>query len=455
MSMTIYGFYEMNFVNDRFGVEICTHMYWLEPCLTDMAQIDNLQGGKIRLLDKNDIRNLKIEVPELSYENCVRKDTVVSTVIDIRPEQFPTATENGTIIHWEERIRATFHECFELKRFPYDMHHLNMVLRLKSKVDQNLGRYMQPLAAISQRDDSDNSVVLKKGVALPEWRIYRPKEQHKWEEREGAFWRVQGIVRRKHNFFTKNILVQTGALATFGLMAFCQPISDLSVRSRNLLALMLTMVAFKFLVSNSLPKVSYFTLLDIYMTVCTYFLLLILALSSILAYFHTEGIVWPGYEPRKESIHRIEVADRVLFYVFLVAWPLFNLCFYKYVQRLIAQTCEYTGKEIVREPDDSWTPERIRRSQALGPPMPNVKVLSDRSQQRQQTESLSFDDLAVVKKTTTTASDMSSAAITNEIRQRTQRVHEAIEEEHEANMQHQHNQDIEMEIDVAGGALAD
>jgi len=364
MSCTIYNFFSLDLVNSRFGAEIGVHMYWLEPHLTDIDEINrSVPGGdKVKVLDAQDVSELRINVPELSFENMFKKDISIATVMDVRPGSFPTGGQNGTIVHWEERVRATFYEEFELQKFPYDTQELSMVMRLNSKKDLNLGRYIRPIAAVCPGGPKDNSVQLKH-FTLPEWRIYHPHQQSRWSAKEGALWRVQGIVRRRHNFFTKNIMVQSGALASFGPMAFCQPTSDLSVRSRNLLALMLTMVAFKFLVANSLPKVPYFTILDIYMTVAAYFLLGILLCSSVMAFLHNDGILWAGYQPSDAQIWKVEVADRIFFYVAICFWIAWNVSYIRYIRNIISDTCRCVGDEVKAKVDTSWDPANVAKTE--------------------------------------------------------------------------------------------
>ena len=62
---------------------------------------------------------------------------------------------------------------------------------------------------------------------------------------------------------TWNVPLQCGLLSALGLISFLTPTTDLSDRSDMIFSLMLTMTAFKFVISDSLPKVPYFTLLDI------------------------------------------------------------------------------------------------------------------------------------------------------------------------------------------------
>ena len=54
------------------------------------------------------------------------------------------------------------------------------------------------------------------------------------------------------------------ALSLLGLLAFTMPIDDISGRVNTLLTLILTSVAFKFILAGALPKVPYNTLLDYY-----------------------------------------------------------------------------------------------------------------------------------------------------------------------------------------------
>jgi heme/copper-type cytochrome/quinol oxidase subunit 2 len=78
------------------------------------------------------------------------------------------------------------------------------------------------------------------------------------------------------------------AICSLSFTAFAIPREDLGDRMSIVLTLLLTAVAFKLVIADSLPKVSYFTALDTYMNAM--FLLLFMVCLSWLACHHAFGV---------------------------------------------------------------------------------------------------------------------------------------------------------------------
>ena len=92
--------------------------------------------------------------------------------------------------------------------------------------------------------------------------------------------------------YSSNVLLVMGLISTLALGAFGEKPSDemLGTRSGIVLTLQLTTIAFKFVIADSLPKVSYDTTLDIYMNMCSIFLGIVFFENAIVARFGEMGI---------------------------------------------------------------------------------------------------------------------------------------------------------------------
>jgi len=122
------------------------------------------------------------------------------------------------------------------------------------------------------------------------------------------------------------------------------------------LTLMLTAVAYKFIVASSLPQVSYLTLIDTYVLACFLFMLLI----------SLENVVWPaitaalGGEEPFDEIH--------IMFIFLGSFTLFNLAYLGRVLYLLAkrrgrQGEKRSGFEEARTLGLKW--ERVGKEKPL------------------------------------------------------------------------------------------
>ena len=86
-------------------------------------------------------------------------------------------------------------------------------------------------------------------------------------------------IRRKFSFFMSNIVLLLSLISFLALGPFCVPQTEIGDRMSIIFTLLLTAVTFKFVVSQSLPRVSYQTLLDQYVLSC---ILYIFAMSVII-----------------------------------------------------------------------------------------------------------------------------------------------------------------------------
>merc|ERR1719310_1783428 len=72
-------------------------------------------------------------------------------------------------------------------------------------------------------------------------------------------------------------------IATLSLGVFVVPIEKYPERMSIILVLMLTSVAFKFVVGEDLPKTPYFTTLDLYMAFCFLFMTVVTLENTLVA----------------------------------------------------------------------------------------------------------------------------------------------------------------------------
>ena len=86
-------------------------------------------------------------------------------------------------------------------------------------------------------------------------------------------------IRRKFSFFMSNVVLLLSLISFLALGPFCVPQTEIGDRMSIIFTLLLTAVTFKFVVSQSLPRVPYQTLLDQYVLAC---IIYIFAMSVII-----------------------------------------------------------------------------------------------------------------------------------------------------------------------------
>jgi len=116
---------------------------------------------------------------------------------------------------------------------------------------------------------------------MVEWEMLLPLVQRDKNSPPHKVSKVLFPVRRLSWFYMQNIVLMMFILTSLGLLAFTMDVSDLGSRVSTVLTIILTAVAFKFIISDNLPKVQYNTAIDYYVLACTISLALMAALSVV------------------------------------------------------------------------------------------------------------------------------------------------------------------------------
>ena len=155
------------------------------------------------------------------------------------------------MIMWNCGYRITCREIFELEAFPFDCNDLTLQLRLNDpqtwdKFDLTIQIVQFNKAALYQTEYDICAPCIERG-----------SPNHKVSD-------VHLRVSRLAQYYVQNIVVMMFSLSLLGLLAFIMEVQDLGDRVSTVLTVILTAVAFKFVIDGSLPKVPYNTVIDYY-----------------------------------------------------------------------------------------------------------------------------------------------------------------------------------------------
>ena len=187
---------------------------------------------------------------------------------------------NGGMIMWNYATKATFKEIFHVRHFPFDDH------RLRIELQQDSSRTW---------DTFDLTVcnVLMHRTALEqqEWTIRSPKVMRGSPSHRTSY--VHLTISRKSSYYTTNIFAIVVMIAFMSFFCFLVPVEEIANRVNIVITLILTTVAFKFSISNSVPKVGYSTHLDTYLFCSMFHLFFVATISAIcnlMPYAFSNGI---------------------------------------------------------------------------------------------------------------------------------------------------------------------
>jgi len=188
--------------------------------------------------------------------------------------------DNAPAVTLTMRVTGTFREQFELGWFPFDTQPLNLIVTSKHRAN-----------VFSLYGEQEASRVRTEYMVLPEF-LMSPVQF--CVARTGGHTDLvslsypllyMGVVaKRRHGYYSWNVFLPTLLLTAMAISTFAVPATDVADRLSVILTLVLTAVAFKFVVSQSLPNIPYNTFLDWYVLISFLLLMLIVIDVSVVGF---------------------------------------------------------------------------------------------------------------------------------------------------------------------------
>jgi len=214
---------------------------------------------------------------------------------------FPTAHEHHIIeskvvvmdphIDFVMKVAGTFFEVMELEAFPADFQELTVNLSLSVANEgicpvqfRNLleqGGHL--VATVNTSSFSMSNMWSLADVACVKAGVIRPMEQTSY-----PCLSIKSLAARRQGYYIFNVVLPLGGLQLLGCFQFLLPgefgpgVAD---RVSFSVALLLTSAAYKLYVSDSLPDISYLTLIDRYVLVNFFSQIMMIIPSIVLGFF--------------------------------------------------------------------------------------------------------------------------------------------------------------------------
>ena len=184
-------------------------------------------------------------------------------------------TEDGRNFRLSWSLIGKFGEAFELQDFPFDSQDFTVSMNIRYP---NKGLKMVLVT-------SDNSRIMPKALSLVQHAWRNPK-MHLWEEvvpNRNATAVSRHVLNatlsmnRVPNYYFSNVILPICIITTLSASSFFIPPYDVSSRLSTTLTLVLTAVAYKYVVAQMVPPIGYDTVLDRYVMLCFIFLSFVVA----------------------------------------------------------------------------------------------------------------------------------------------------------------------------------
>jgi len=184
---------------------------------------------------------------------------------------------------WRRNISdAVFYEKYELKNFPYDIQEMTInVLCTHPRTRVKL---------VSHKCYRSSCSVLKDKILLPEWN-YLGMRCSVGDDKSGRFSKFifQAELKRIPDYFIKSGQLVFTSMTVVSFLVFGIPAEHDSIGERLAYGstMLLTTIAFKWLISEKIPNLPYDTYLDDYSQWCYYIQVLIILVNGCMIFVRT------------------------------------------------------------------------------------------------------------------------------------------------------------------------
>lgn len=252
VTVSINEILEIDTLNDCYTVKLRLYMMWpvdLHALGMETVAAKAQATGHHANMSENEISTFKerYDLPEISLFNAIETD-------DSDPESIRVygGDEGNTALLWNKGYKFKCMESFELQDFPFDHQDLQLNFRQNNSKTWDLF------------DLTVNIVQFhKNSLTLSEWTVCEPQIKRGSPSHKETT--VSLKIKRHYLFYIQNIILTQTSLSLLGLLTFAMDLTDIGTRVGTILQLILTAVAFKFILAQSLPKVPYNTIIDWYM----------------------------------------------------------------------------------------------------------------------------------------------------------------------------------------------
>jgi hypothetical protein len=242
----------------------------------------------------------------------------------------PSSQEHMYDYTFKYRGKGVFAEEFELQRFPFDEQFLNIsmsVLKSRHLVTLQANEQYPSTFVCSNFQMGNIYAVAYEDLVLTTKTFSNAKESASGLVYPRFAFSI--LLVRKPMYYITNIAIPMMVLTYLAFLSFAVSFDgsrlDTSDRLSITLTLLLTAVAYKFVVASAIPQVSYLTLLDQYISFCFGFICIIMIENAIYPYLETR---------RGWNIGRKE--ENYVFYVLIGLFTVINAIWLIWTWRMLA-----------------------------------------------------------------------------------------------------------------------
>jgi len=313
--------------DETYQVRFRLYVVWAPPLNSlfekHVSSAKEKSSGYISLTqDEVDEFVKSITIPEISFPAAISTENT-------DPPSIRVYSKFGGFALWNAAYTIDHAHTFDLRRFPFDVHDMPF------RVAQNNG------LTWSLFDLTVQSVQFHRdALESTEWTIRQPRIKRVSTKQSKIILQVE----RKSSFYIQNIVGIMSALSILGFSVFAMDEESLPDRVNTILTLLLTAVAFKFAIGDSIPKVGYNTIFD------RFFLMNMLCMFKVIFVC----VIWSLFEEPVDTMlsGTMFTLNRILFFSSFAIFVIMNILWICLVKQ--KRSGEHKAPKIALEKNRNW-----------------------------------------------------------------------------------------------------
>ena len=240
ISFLIYSIRDLNTGDSTFSADLGLFLNWFDQSVVSEPE----QKSEKELIDS-------IKTPPFKMVNAISEEIYRENIRLVDKSK-------GEINNFQCR-RGVFHNNYNLRRFPFDSQTLCFFVKSNRTLEES--NYQSEYGKSYKHETYYNNECDK----ITGWRLDPSKcTQHLLYFNNSSFYVISMHYDRTTLFFLMNVFFPIFVLILLDFSCYAIELSDYNSRLNVSLIVLLTLAAFRFSLSDSLPKLGYLTVFDIY-----------------------------------------------------------------------------------------------------------------------------------------------------------------------------------------------
>ena len=303
----ILGIEDIDTIKQEFTCEFFLAAIWRELNLRNKVEDDEIDWDKE--WDPRIIFANAVEIKNIKKKHCLALTGIKESNDNLAEDE--DCLDHIPFVQLSYRVKGRFKSLLNLKNFPFDFQTLSIVIS---------SDWSEKVVILKCKDADACTLSLERLPNLEEWQ-FNKRVLFKLGTFEEKCWRFPMSfstctfmfqIHRKSSYFINNIVILMFMITMLSFAAFAVDRSQTGERLSVSLTLLLTAVAFKFVVAGSLPPVSYMTILDRYIFSCFIFIFLVTVEISVAS--------WAANKENWDKFERYSIYVAIALFILMHAW---------------------------------------------------------------------------------------------------------------------------------------